>query len=159
LSTSQLHIRRQLGRERGGTNNRFDFLPGNPYRFDLLILTSSMDFGFCVGCPKSISDTSVGNKCGGVNSDKINLFVFREVERRRKVQGKGLWTRAQMPSLLAQREAIRKRKRKQEQVMFYLCLFWVVLVKKVLLQFSRSASFQKKLVDLVTKAMSFFLNG
>jgi hypothetical protein len=88
----------------------------------------------------------VGNKCGGVNSDKINLFVFREVERRRKVQRKGLWTRAQMPPLLAQREAIRKRKRKQEQAMFYLCLFWVfwvVLVKKVLLQFSRSASFQK----------------
>jgi hypothetical protein len=34
-----------------------------------------------------------------IYSTKFRLFVFRKGERRRKVQGKGLWTRAQMPPL------------------------------------------------------------
>jgi hypothetical protein len=46
---------RQIGKERRESKHRFDFLPRIPYRFDLLILASSMDFGFCVGCPKSNS--------------------------------------------------------------------------------------------------------
>jgi hypothetical protein len=39
------------------------------------------------------------NKCGGAKADKFSLFVFRERERWRKVQGKGFWTRAQMSPL------------------------------------------------------------
>jgi hypothetical protein len=39
---------------------------------------------------------SKDQKCGGEKADKFCLFVFRKGERRRKVQGKGLWTRAQM---------------------------------------------------------------
>jgi hypothetical protein len=34
-----------------------------------------------------------------IYSAKFRLFVFRKGERRRKVHGKGLWTRAQMQPL------------------------------------------------------------